>query len=62
MARLAVPFLADACIVDIAEEEGGVTRLEVALADPAKHGVAAHLKSAAPGPRSTSPEVGPKIR
>ena len=57
VARLAVPFLADACIVDIAEEEGGVTRLEVALADPAKHGVAAHLKSAAPGPRSTSPEA-----
>jgi PAS domain S-box-containing protein len=57
VARLAVPFLADACIVDIAEEEGGVTRLEVALADPAKHGVAAHLKRAVPRPESASPEA-----
>ena len=57
VARLAVPFLADGCIVDIAEEEGGVKRLEVALADPAKHGVAARLKEATPRPRSSSPEA-----
>jgi PAS domain S-box-containing protein len=57
VARMAVPFLADACIVDIAEEEEGVTRLEVALADPAKHGIAAKLKSAAPGPNSSVPEA-----
>ena len=57
VARMAVPFLADACIVDIAEEDGGVTRLEVALADPAKHGVAARLKSAVPGPASSAPEA-----
>jgi len=57
VARLAVPFLADACIVDIAEEEGGVKRLEVALADPAKHGVAARLKEAAPRLQSSSPEA-----
>jgi len=56
VARLAVPFLADACIVDISEEDDAVTRLEVALADPAKHGVAAQLKESPPGPRSTSPE------
>jgi len=55
VARMAVPFLADACMVDIAEEDGGVTRLEVALADPAKHGVAARLKAAAP--RAGSPEA-----
>jgi PAS domain S-box-containing protein len=55
VARMAVPFLADACIVDIAEEEGGLTRLEVALADPARHGVAARLKAAAP--RAGSPEA-----
>jgi PAS domain S-box-containing protein len=56
VARLAVPFLADACFVDIAEEDGAVTRLEVALADPAKHGVAAHLKGAAPALGSLSTE------
>jgi PAS domain S-box-containing protein len=55
VARMAVPFLADGCVVDVAEEDEGVIRLEVALADPAKHGVAAQLKAAAPGPRSTSP-------
>jgi PAS domain S-box-containing protein len=57
VARLAVPFLADACIVDVAEEDGGVTRLEVALADPAKHGVAARLKAAPPQPGSSSPQA-----
>ena len=55
VARMAVPFLADACIVDIAEEDGGLTRLEVALANPAKHGVAARLRAAAP--RAGSPEA-----
>jgi len=55
VARMAVPFLADACMVDIAEEDGGLTRLEVALADPAKHGVAARLKAAPP--RAGSPEA-----
>jgi signal transduction histidine kinase/ActR/RegA family two-component response regulator len=55
VARMAVPFLADACMVDIAEEDGGLARLEVALADPAKHGVAARLKAAAP--RAGSPEA-----
>src|SRR6185295_11872468 len=57
VARMAVPFLADACLVDIAEEEGGVKRLEVALADPSKHGVATRLKSAVPVLESNSPEA-----
>jgi len=57
VARMSVPFLADACIVDIAEEDGGVTRLEVALADPAKHGVAARLKANPPRPGSSSPQA-----
>jgi PAS domain S-box-containing protein len=56
LARMAVPFLADACIVDIAEEDGRATRLEVALADPAKHGVAARLKTFSPGTASSRPE------
>jgi PAS domain S-box-containing protein len=55
VARMAVPFLADACMVDIAEEDGGLTRLEVALANPAKYGVAAHLRASAP--RAGSPEA-----
>jgi PAS domain S-box-containing protein len=55
VARMAVPFLADACLVDMAEEDGSLTRLEVALADPAKHGVAARLRAGAP--RAGSPEA-----
>jgi PAS domain S-box-containing protein len=57
VARMAVPFLADACMVDVSEEDGGVTRVEVALADPGKHGVAARLKATPPRPGSASPQA-----
>ncbi|QRK09371.1 PAS domain S-box protein [Archangium violaceum] len=35
LARLAVPTLADWCLVDLVEEDGSVRRVEVAVADPA---------------------------
>ncbi|MFY0571161.1 PAS domain S-box protein [Archangium lansingense] len=35
LARLAVPTLADWCIVDLVDEDGSVRRLEVVVADPA---------------------------
>ncbi|WP_395832823.1 ATP-binding protein [Archangium violaceum] len=35
LARLAVPSLADWCMVDLVEEDGSVRRVEVAVADPA---------------------------
>jgi PAS domain S-box-containing protein len=34
VARLAIPVLADVCVVDLVDERGDVSRLEVAAADP----------------------------
>ena len=36
VSRLAVPFLADLCFVDLLDETGGVSRLDVAFADVAR--------------------------
>ena len=43
--RLAIPFLADWCMVDILEADGALCRLPVAHADPAKAGVARRLQT-----------------
>jgi PAS domain S-box-containing protein len=44
LARLAVPVLADWCIVHILEADGGLRRLQTAYADPAKADVARRLE------------------
>jgi PAS domain S-box-containing protein len=36
VARLAIPFLADGCVVDLLEEDRSIRRVAVAAADPAK--------------------------
>jgi len=44
LARLAVPTLADWCLVDLVEEDGLVRRVEVASADPADAPLAARIR------------------
>jgi PAS domain S-box-containing protein len=48
VARLAVPSLADACVIDLFDEDGRVERLEPAIADSADRGLAARLRTLAP--------------
>jgi PAS domain S-box-containing protein len=51
--QLAVPFLADWCMVDIFEANGSLRRLPVAHADPAKAEVARRLQTCGLAPQST---------
>ncbi|WP_143195227.1 ATP-binding protein [Archangium sp. Cb G35] len=44
LARLAVPTLADWCLVDLLEEDGSVRRVEVSSADPADGALAEQLR------------------
>lgn len=44
VSRLAVPILADWCLLDVVEEDGSVRRLEVAHADPAHGTLAADVR------------------
>ncbi len=44
LARLAVPTLADWCMVDLLEEDGSVRRVEVAPADPADASLAERMR------------------
>ena len=44
LARLAVPFLGDWCVVDVIEEDGRMRRVAVAYADPAHADLAAAIK------------------
>jgi signal transduction histidine kinase/CheY-like chemotaxis protein len=50
VARLAVPYLADYCIIDEVEENGEVRRVEVTAADPAKQEFARDLQRRTPLP------------
>jgi hypothetical protein len=45
IARLAVPELADWCLVDIVEEDGSVNQLAAAHADPEREGLLRELRS-----------------
>jgi signal transduction histidine kinase len=53
VARLAVPYLADCCIVDMLEEDGRIRRLAVAHGEPEKEGLARELERHPPQPTST---------
>ena len=48
-ARLAVPAVADWCLLDLAQDDGSAERLEVVHADPSKSAIAADLKRFGPG-------------
>ncbi|MCC6177574.1 MAG: GAF domain-containing protein [Chloroflexi bacterium] len=48
VARLAVPMLADWCLVDLAEDEGAIRRVDVAHADPGLTDAAARLREYPP--------------
>ena len=58
VAHLAVPTLADWCIVDVAEEDGSINRLAVAHADPSKGEWAEELLGRFP-PRQDAPHGSP---
>jgi PAS domain S-box-containing protein len=59
VARLAVPFLADACVVDLADEDGGLTRAAAVHPDPA---VVAALEQRYPATRPVHPVLATVLR
>jgi PAS domain S-box-containing protein len=50
LVRLAVPFMADWCVLDVRDEDGAVRRVEVAHADPAREDMARQLMASSPDP------------
>lgn len=54
VARLAVPYLADGCVVDVVEEDRTIRRVAVAAADPSKEALGWELMRRYP-PQSGSP-------
>jgi PAS domain S-box-containing protein len=57
LVRLAVPFLADWCVLDAREEDGAVRRVEVAHADPAREDLARRLMAFSPDPEGDDPQA-----
>jgi PAS domain S-box-containing protein len=56
LAHLAVPFLADMCVVDLAEPDGSIRRVAVAHADPEEDEFAKRLRDyGTPDPRHNHP-------
>lgn len=62
VARLAVPRIADWCVVDIVEEDGSIQRLAVAHVDPAKEELASEVQRRYPSDPSSSQGVAAAIR
>jgi len=56
VALLSVPLLADACFVDITDEEDRLVRLQIAFGDPARQAMVDLLDRRALVPRLTSPQ------
>jgi signal transduction histidine kinase len=54
VARLAVPFLADYCIVDILDDSGTIRRVATAHADPASEPLVAQMRQFPPSPSDDS--------
>ncbi len=57
IAQLAVPDLADLCLVDVVEDDGTVRRSVVSAGDPAREELAATLRRFPPDPRSFDPVI-----
>jgi PAS domain S-box-containing protein len=55
--RLAVPFVADVCFVDMVKENGEVQRLEVAFADPQKQNHKSQFQQFVPKPGWQTPQA-----
>jgi PAS domain S-box-containing protein len=62
VAKLAVPDLADWCVVDLVERGGAVRRVAIAHADPSKAGAARRLKDEYPAGMTASAGVARAIR
>lgn len=62
IALLAVPFLADWCIVDVVEENGSIRRLTVTHADPGKANLVHELQNSYPPVRDTPEGVAKVLR
>jgi len=56
VARLTIPYLADACVIDLLEKDQSIRRVAVAAADPAKETLGWELiRRYPPGPESPHP-------
>jgi len=55
LVRLAVPFMADWCALDVRDEDGAVRRVEVAHADAGKEDLARRLMAFSPDPEGDDP-------
>ncbi|HEY2814093.1 MAG TPA: SpoIIE family protein phosphatase [Acidimicrobiales bacterium] len=59
LAEFAVPFLADVCLIDIADDEGGIRRMAAVHSDPATQHLLDEIKTMyAPDPLGNHPAVG----
>jgi PAS domain S-box-containing protein len=57
LVRLAVPFMADWCLLDVRDEDGAVRRVEVAHADATKEELARRLMAFTPDPEGEDPQA-----
>ena len=57
LVRLAVPFMADWCALDVRDEDGTVRRVEVAHADAAKEDLGRQLMAFSPDPEGEDPQA-----
>ncbi len=57
LVRLAVPFMADWCMLDVRDEDGSVRRVEVAHADASKEELARRLMAFTPDPEGDDPQA-----
>ena len=57
LARLAVPALADLCLIDMVQDDGTVIRAAAAHADPAKQALVDELRHYPPDPRGPHPAM-----
>lgn len=57
LAEVAVPTLGDLCLIDVADEGGGLKRMAAVHADPARSSLAAELRNYPPNPAGDHPSV-----
>lgn len=57
LARVAVPTLADLCLIDVTDDRGGIERMAAVHADPAQAELAARLRSYPPDPAGSHPSA-----
>jgi serine/threonine-protein kinase RsbW len=57
LAEVAVPTLGDLCLIDVADDSGGVARMAAVHADPDRRALADRLRSWPPDPAGSHPSV-----